>query len=380
MKGNFKPGKEKSQREHKLKRMMVLLGSGVLIAGLVGFLLSRPIIPITGDEAAGQANLSTSTPTAALVTPQAGAGKNLTTTPLPTQISTFPAGTPVPTATPVPLPTPNPWTGKERVNVLVLGVDYADWDSPDRAGPPRSDAMILLTIDPKTKTAGMLSIPRDLYVDIPGMIRPNRINAAHRFGELYDLPGGGPALAARTVENLLGVPVHYYARIDFSAFERFIDEIGGIEIDVPEEITVDPIGPNNKVTLKAGKQTLDGPTALAYARSRNTPGNDSDRSARQQQVIMAVQKRLLKLNTLPLMVYKAPGLYRELSEGIQTNLTLDEAIQLAWLAIQIDRKDIKSEVIGPNQVVIDKTDEGWSVYRPIPERIQWLVSQFFAVP
>ena len=287
---------------------------------------------------------------------------------------------PAPTQTLISLPPPNPWAGDERINVLLLGVDYGDWNSPDRVGPPRSDTMLVLTLDPMTKTAGMLSIPRDLWVDIPGMLQPNRINTAHRFGELYELPGGGPALAARTVENLLGIPIHYYARIDFEAFERFVDELGGVEVDVPEEITVDPIGQGNTITLKAGKQILDGPTALAYARNRSTPGDETDRTHRQQQIILAIRDRMLRLDGLPVLVSKAPDLYRELSAGIKTNLSLDEAIQLAWLAIQIDPKSVQSAIIGPNQYIMDTTEEGWSIFRPIPDRIHWLVQQIFSTP
>jgi LCP family protein required for cell wall assembly len=94
-----------------------------------------------------------------------------------------------------------------------------------------------------------------------------------------------------TVEELLGVPIDYYAQIDFSAFVRFIDEIGGVKIDVPEKIVVDPLGDNNSKTLKPGRQTLPGDLALAYARARKTEGGDFDRAQRQQQVIKHMVKR-----------------------------------------------------------------------------------------
>ena len=204
------------------------------------------------------------------------------------------------------MPTPDPWNGTNRVTILILGLDYADWQSEDRLGPARSDTMILLTIDPGSMTAGMLSIPRDLWVTMPGILGYHKINTAHRFGELYEMPGGGPGLASRTVEQLLGVKIDYYARIDFYAFESFIDELGGIEVNVPEEIKVDPIGEHNTVVLKPGTQLLDGPTALGYARNRYTADGDFDRSARQHQVIMAIRNRILSLNMLPMLVYKAP--------------------------------------------------------------------------
>jgi hypothetical protein len=131
----------------------------------------------------------------------------LTETPAPTTTLTpLPTLTPTPTSTPRPLrpldpgedtvpayyPTPEPWDGQGRVNILILGLDSGDWDSPGRAGPPRSDMLLVLSVDTINREAGLLSIPRDLTVDIPGILRPNRINTAHRFGELYDMPGGGP--------------------------------------------------------------------------------------------------------------------------------------------------------------------------------------------
>ena len=284
------------------------------------------------------------------------------------------------TATPSPtidLPRPDPWDGKGRVTILVLGLDYADWENTDRVGPPRSDTMILLTVDPVGKTAGILSIPRDLWVSMPGIQGYHKINTAHRFGELYNMPGGGPGLAMRTVEELLGVPVNFYARIDFKAFEEFIDELGGVEIDVLNEIKVDPIGPGNTVILQPGKQLLDGPTALAYARNRSTVGDDFDRSERQQQVILAIRQRVLSPGRLPLLVVKAPLLYQQLSAGIQTNLTLEQAIKLAWLAQDIPQENIQRLQIGNDAVTYDTAPNGESIYVPIPERVRQIRDQIF---
>ena len=129
-----------------------------------------------------------------------------------------------------------------------MGLDYRDWEGE---GPSRTDTMMLLTLDPVSRTAGMLSIPRDLWVNVPGYDY-GKINTAYYLGELYNLPGGGPGLAEQTVNELLGVDINYYAQIDFSAFENFIDQIGGIDVEVPYELTVDPIGPGNTVTLPAG--------------------------------------------------------------------------------------------------------------------------------
>lgn len=272
-------------------------------------------------------------------------------------------------------PTPQPWDGAERVTVLLIGLDQRDWEDGG-AGPSRTDTMILFTVDPTTKTAGMLSIPRDLWVYIPGF-EYGKINTAHYLGEVYSLPGGGAGLAVKTVEDFLGVKINYYARVDFVAFERFIDELGGIEVDIPEEITVDPIGPRNTVTLSPGLQTLSGPVALAYARNRDTIGGDFDRAARQQQVVLAIRRKILNLNMLPTLVAKAGTLYSELASGIQTNLSLEEIIKLAWLAAQIPSENIRQGIIGPDQVTFSTSPDGLDILLPNPDKVRLLRDEIF---
>jgi LCP family protein required for cell wall assembly len=277
-------------------------------------------------------------------------------------------------------PQPIPWDGASRVTVLMMGLDYRDWEANE--GAPRTDTMILLTIDPINRTAGMLSIPRDLWVNIPGGFNYARINTAYQLGEAYKIPGGGPQLAMDTVEELLGVPIDYYARIDFSAFERFIDEIGGVKIDVPEKITVDPLGDNNTKNLKPGIQTLPGDLALAYARARKTEGGDFDRAQRQQQVILAIRNRIISFDMLPTLIAKSGVLYNELSSGIHTNLTLEESIKLAWLASQIDEDQIRKGIISPPEQVslyTATTADGQQqeVLKPITEKIRLLRDEIF---
>jgi LCP family protein required for cell wall assembly len=237
--------------------------------------------------------------------------------------------------------------------------------------------MILVSVDPLSQTAGMLSIPRDLWVSIPGF-EHERINTAYRFGEIYEMPGGGPGLAMATVEELLGLEIDYYAQIDFYAFERFIDEIGGVKIDVPETIKVDPVGEKLPRNLKPGTQVLPGDLALAYARARNSEGVDFDRAVRQQQVIMAIRNRLLHHDMLFTLIGKAPELYAELSSGINTNMSLDQAVKLAWLLPQISEQNIKSGVIGPpDYVAFGKSPEGDDVVKPRPQNLRLLRDEIF---
>lgn len=292
-------------------------------------------------------------------------------------------GIPIPaTEAPVPVSdglTPQPWDGASRVNVLVMGLDYGDWASADREGPPRTDTMILFTIDPLTKTAGWIHIPRDLWVNIPGF-EYGRINTAYMLGEAYQVPGGGAGLAVQTVEELLGVPIQYFAQIDFYAFEEFIDRIDGVLINVPYEIKIDPIGKYNTITLQPGEQRLYGPEALAYARARYTEGGDFDRSARQMQVIMAIRKRVLKPSFFPVMLSRAPDLYNDIQNGIHTNMSFDDAVKLAWLVKEIPEENIRSGAIAPPDMVllVSNVDGSQEVLKPIPDKIRELRNLIFA--
>jgi LCP family protein required for cell wall assembly len=271
--------------------------------------------------------------------------------------------------------TPIPWDGSTRVTILLMGLDYRDWEAG--VGAPRSDSMILLSVDPITKQVSMLSIPRDLWVEIPGFSH-NRINTAYSSGEANRLPGGGPALAMRTVEAVVGVPIQYYAVIDFATFERMIDEIGGIDVLVTERIKISPIGRLSR-WLEPKAYHLDGPDALAYARVRKAAGGDFGRAARQQQVAMAILDRVTGFDMIPTLVAKAPTLYQQLSSGVRTNMTLNEMIALAWMARDISSEHIHRGVIGPpNMVGFYTRPDGAQVLRAVPDQIRLLRDQLFA--
>ena len=274
---------------------------------------------------------------------------------------------------------PPVWDGATRVTVLIIGLDYRDWQAD--VGAPRSDTMMLLTIDPLTKTAGMLSIPRDLWVNIPDF-GYNRINTAYSLGENWKLPGGGPGLAVRTVEDFLGIPIQYYAQIDFITFERMIDEIGGVIVTPSQTVTIDPLGNDtNPVTLQAGVTVaIPGDLALAYARARHTKDGDVDRATRQQDVIFGIRERIM--NYWPTLVPKIYPLYQELSSGIHTNMTLEDAIRLALLAREVPKASITKGVIDftmANPITINLPDAGGpaDILRPIPDQIRLLRDKIF---
>jgi LCP family protein required for cell wall assembly len=266
------------------------------------------------------------------------------------------------------------WDGKSRINVLVVGLDLRDYEE---GGPSRTDSMILLTLDPASRTAGMLSIPRDLWVPIPGYDSA-KINTAYFIGQAEGLPGGGPGLAMQTVSQFLNVPINYYAQIDFDAFVKFINELGGVEVNVPEEISVDPIGPHNTVTLQPGPQLLKGDVALAYARNRDTVGNDFDRAQRQQQVVMAMRDRIISLNMLPVLISKAPVLYQQLADGVHTNLSMEQIINIAWTASQIEKQNIHQAAITLDQSTETYSWDGQAILMPNLDAIRQLRDEVFA--
>ncbi|OGO71987.1 MAG: hypothetical protein A2Z37_12610 [Chloroflexi bacterium RBG_19FT_COMBO_62_14] len=286
--------------------------------------------------------------------------------------------TPIPGVTPTAATlseAPVPWNGTDRVTILLMGLDFRDWETGD--GPPRTDSMMLISIDPVSNTVGMLSIPRDLWVEIPGGFGHNRINTAYFLGESYKLPGGGPAVAMQTVEDMLGLPVQYYAVIEFQTFERMIDEIGGIDVLVEEEVKISPIGRLSR-WLHAKAYHMDGPTALAYARARKTEGGDFDRAERQQRVALAIRDRIFYSNMIPTLVAKAPRLYQELASGVHTNLTLNQMVGLGLLLIQIPPENIHRGVIAPpDMVTLEKLPTGADVLRPNPDQIRILRDDLF---
>lgn len=271
------------------------------------------------------------------------------------------------------------WDGKNRVSILLMGIDQRC----EEDGPTHTDSMMVLTIDPVGLSAAVLSLPRDLWVEIPDF-GVDRINQANYLGEIFEYPGGGQALAVQTVETLLGVPIDYYVAVNFDAFVEVVDLIGGIDIDAPEAID-DPNYPDrcygyDPFFIEAGEQHLDGEAALKYARTRATFGGDVDRAARQQAVILAVREQVFNLNSLPQLIAQAPQLWQTSQENVRTNMTLDEAIQLALLAQDIPRDSIRTAVLNFDYVYNETTPDGRQVLVPVRENIRQLRDQLFVPP
>jgi len=278
-------------------------------------------------------------------------------------------------------PQPPSWDGASRINLLFIGLDERDLvDGQENQGAPRSDTMILFTIDPQTKTAGMLSIPRDMWVNIPGF-GYGRINTAFSLGEGNKLPGGGPGLAMATVEQFIGVPIQYYGQINFRSFEEAIDAMGGLYLCIDEPITIDPVGPKKKYRLEKGCLQRYGFEVLGYARNRKTEGGDVDRSTRQQEVVRAIVKQMFSKENFPNLLKNAPSIYAEAQTGIRTNLSFDDGLKLAVLLSQVPEENIKGGVINYDMVTFDSVIYGGqpaSIFRPIPDKIRVLRDEIFS--
>ncbi len=275
-------------------------------------------------------------------------------------------------------PPPPPPVESDRINVLLMGIDR-------RGGSGwgwRTDTMIIVTVDPTNSTAGMLSIPRDLQLEIPGN-GEHRINVANVRGYQSNYPGGGPALLKRTIEVHFGIPIDYYVMVDFQSFQTIVDTLGGVDVNVPRALH-DTKYPNPQpgdlygmktVHFDAGWQHLDGQRALEYARSRMST-SDFDRAKRQQLILLAIREKALNLNLIP----KLPSLAATMGNSVKTDMTLDEMIELARLAPQINMDSIKSVVIQKPMVYGYRTETGGAVQLPKWDLIRPVVEDLFSTP
>lgn len=269
-----------------------------------------------------------------------------------------------------------PWNGTSRLNLLLMGIDRRPTDTGLAF---RSDTMMLISFDPVSKQLGILSIPRDLYVPIPGYSERQRINTALPLGE-QQRAGFGPKLAMQAVQSNLGMPVNAYVVVDFIAVTKLVDAIGGIDIDVPEPITDYQFPDMNygysPLILSAGEQHMDGNTAQKYARTRHG-SSDFDRARRQQQVLYAIRDRLLNLSTLPQLIVQAPSLYASVSNNVYTDLNVDQIIQLGLWLKDLPSNAIHTGVIDEHYTQNYTTPDGAEVLIPYQGALTTLMTQVF---
>ncbi len=241
-----------------------------------------------------------------------------------------------------------PWDGKRRMTILVMGLDKR----PGEQGTGfRTDSLILVSVDPTAKRIGMVSIPRDLEMPIPGQDGMKPINTAYVLGELAR-PGSGARLAADAIQYNLGIPVNHYIVVSFGTVINLVDDIGGITIEVKDPIddkeypAMEGYG-YDPLYIPAGTIQMDGQLALKYARTRHQ-SSDFDRALRQQQVIMAIRKKALQPDTWPGLIVKAPALWNELSQGVITDFSFEEVVGMALYLKDIPVENIQRGSIDGN--------------------------------
>jgi LCP family protein required for cell wall assembly len=249
---------------------------------------------------------------------------------------------------------------KKRTNVLLLGVGGGEHDGADL-----TDTIMIASFHQENHTASLASIPRDLWLDLPGY-------GSSRINKIYDTLKGeyGSTQALdilrKGVENISNLDIPYVIKVDFAGFRNIVDTLGGIEITVEKSIydtqyPKDDQSGYETFSLEAGTQILDGEIALKFARSRHS-SSDFDRSNRQQIIIEGIKKKAQETNFLssPLLIKK---LYQEFSDHLETNLRTTELISLARLVQNIDEGDIASIVLINNEIL----DVGSFLYTPLKE-------------
>ncbi len=272
-------------------------------------------------------------------------------------------------------------TDPRELNILLLGIDQRS--AAEERGPFRSDTMILININPARQTIGVLSLPRDLWVNIPGY-QPGRINTANFIGDRDAYPnGGGPALALETIAENFGLRADKYLLVNFDVFTRLVDILApnGVLINVPEYID-DPHYPGERydtihVTFEPGEQRLDAERLLQYARTRATEGGDFDRARRQQAVLDALRAEVLSAGGIANFIAQAPLLWQELQGNYRTNLEFSDILALGRLLGEIEREDIRYRVVNNLYTNLGQSPQGEQVLYPDTTAIRDLILNTF---
>jgi polyisoprenyl-teichoic acid--peptidoglycan teichoic acid transferase len=375
-----------------MKRLFyILLLAVYLLAGCSPLALApsgvQPALPFNLVTAAPNAS---PTPTPFQPIPWTPTG---TIQPQPSADAATPTGT-VPAATPTEIPTIDPNllvntvvpfstidpsgsqilnNGQETVNFLLIGSDRRP------GGSFRTDTMVIAILRPNDGQVSLISIPRDLWVSIPGW-ENQRINTAYQHGISVDYPGGGPGLLKDTILYNLGIRIDHTAMVEFDGFRQIVDTLGGVDVPVSCAYTdwhlidpsYDPENENNWAlyTNGPGLIHMDGDLALWYARSRQK-SNDFDRGRRQQEVLRALFTQALQAGTLK----RLPELYNDLNNTVETDLNLVDLLQLSLYAPKMTNADIRSYYIRPPLVTSWTTEGGAAVLLPNEEPLQQMLTE-----
>ncbi|MCK8815899.1 LCP family protein [Natroniella sulfidigena] len=244
---------------------------------------------------------------------------------------------------------------EERINILVLGID-AEADENKR-----SDTLLLVSLDLTTNEVGVISIPRDTRVKLADRDSYHKINAAYAYG--------GVDLTRQTVEEFLDISIDHYLKADYQGFIDVVDALGGVELDIEEDLYYVDRADDLYIDLKAGTRKLDGEDALKYVRFRDSQLGDIGRVQRQQEFLRATVDQLLN----PQTIFRLPGLIREVNDAVMTDLKLTDKMQLTGIANQFSLEQVQMELLPgiPDYI------SGISYWVPLEREIELLVDAMF---
>jgi polyisoprenyl-teichoic acid--peptidoglycan teichoic acid transferase len=257
-------------------------------------------------------------------------------------------------------------------NFLVVGLDRR----PDGTGPSLADTLLVVVLDEQSQHIGLVSIPRDLYVDIPDS-STDRINTVYQVAKRTKRDP--LELLSRVVQDTLKLPIEHALALDLGVFERAVDAVGGVDVDVPCPIRDNFLdsrvdGGRRLLDIDAGQRHMDGPTAAMYVRSRHGR-SDFHRARRQQAVLLGVQHTLAGLGML-----KLPDLWGAFEASVETDMRRIELLSLGRRALALDPTHLHGLVIGAEHVQGFRTPEGKSVLLPNYEAIDESLSKLFSAP
>lgn len=257
-------------------------------------------------------------------------------------------------------------TAKDKSTIMIMGVDARE----DDVG--RSDTLMIAAVDPKRNQASLLSVPRDTRVKIPGHSW-DKINAAYAYGSAKSGILGGEKLAQRTVEDFLGVNIDHYVVIDTHAFQKIIDAIGGIDIDVEKRMYYeDPWDDDGGlvIDLKPGMQHMNGKTAVTYVRYRDEEG-DIGRIKRQQKFMKACMDKV----TSPAIIPKLPTVIKEVIGSVKTDLSFRQLLEFAGTLKEAQKNGLKTEMVPGRPLYIS----GVSYWIPDVEKLRTTLAETLGI-
>ena len=263
-----------------------------------------------------------------------------------------------------------------RTTVLLMGLDVRPG-----ARALRADSLIVLTLNPQTGSAGMLSIPRDMAVRDPMTGETVKVNTIYGLGEIRGYPGGGAEYMRQTLSEVTGYPIDYHVTINFDGFKQIVDLINGIDIDVPNDI-VDNEYPTEdygteKLFIPKGLQHMDGNLALKYARTRHGD-NDYFRAARQQQVILAIKDKITQPGQMAALLPRIPGLAIAMANAVQTDMPVERAIALARTVDKANLNNITRVVVDSKMGKVTNDPKWGYLLTPDMNKVRAAAAAIFA--